>query len=93
MYDGLQVFILALDDLTDQRMTWERHGSPVSSGNERIPIPPCAQTDDFFSRTAFSGLDGKVSSEVRRYGNAKKGSTGKREPKGRVWPRVPGGTI
>ena len=49
MYDGLQVFILALHDLMDQRMTRERHGSPVSSGDERTPIPPGAQTNDFLS--------------------------------------------
>ena len=30
-------------------MTCERHGSPVSSGDERTPIPAGAQTNDFLS--------------------------------------------
>lgn len=63
MYDGVQVFILVLDDLTDQRMTCERHGSPVSSGDERTPIPPGAQTNDFLSRVRTAPMWGGWNAE------------------------------
>ena len=60
MYDGLQVFILALDDLTgsahDLRATW----LAVSSGDERTPIPPGAQTNDFAQRRTHRTYVGRL---------------------------------